>query len=167
MSDPAKKRRAWRGRLGIVTAAGLLAFGSVQARADPFAGLSGSWSGGGTIETSDGTRERIRCRATYEVAGAELQQQLRCASDSYRFEVESTVRYNKDAGLISGTWRETTREVGGRATGPARDGRLKARVEGPGFAADLEVVTQGDRQSVTIRADNADVTEVRVELRRG
>jgi hypothetical protein len=102
-------------------ATGFLALALGPAAADPFAGLAGSWSGGGTLTASDGTRERIRCRATYEVteAGVGLQQRLRCASDSYRFEVESDVRYNEGAGLISGTWRETTRDVGGRASGPA------------------------------------------------
>lgn len=141
----------------------------VSAAADPFTGLAGSWSGNGTLTSSDGTRERIRCRATYAVteAGLGLEQRLRCASDSYRFEVESDVRYNEGAGLISGTWRETTRDVGGRASGPARPGQLKLNVDGPGFAAQLEILTEGTRQKVTVRAENADVTEVLIDLNKG
>jgi len=38
----------------------------VHAQQAPFAGLPGSWSGSGSIELSDGSRERPRCRATYQ-----------------------------------------------------------------------------------------------------
>jgi hypothetical protein len=33
----------------------------------PFLGLSGSWSGAGTITMTNGATERIRCKATYAV----------------------------------------------------------------------------------------------------
>src|SRR5258708_18318306 len=63
------------------------------AQAGPFDGLRGSWAGGGTISLSDGSTERIRCRASYIVAGSgsELRQSLRCASDSYKFDLSSNV----------------------------------------------------------------------------
>lgn len=81
-----------------LTMAGILALSIVasspsnsQAQTAPFTGMAGSWSGSGTISMSDGSRERIRCRANYSVGsgGAALQQQLRCASDSYRFDLSS------------------------------------------------------------------------------
>ena len=85
-----------------------------QLRADPgpegpFFGLSGSWSGSGTITMSNGAAERIRCRATYAVngAGRALQQTLRCASDSYRLEISSNVV--SEGGALSGSWSEATR----------------------------------------------------------
>ena len=55
----------------------------------PFVGMSGSWSGAGTITMTNGATERIRCKAAYVVnaAGKVVQQTLRCASDSYRMEV--------------------------------------------------------------------------------
>jgi membrane associated rhomboid family serine protease len=34
-----------------------------HAESGPFAGLSGNWSGGGTVALAGGPRERIRCRA--------------------------------------------------------------------------------------------------------
>jgi len=135
--------------------------------ASPLDPLSGSWSGNGTILLSGGESERIRCRASYAVeGGTKMQQKLRCASDSYLFEVESAVSYNEAAGVITGTWKETTRNVGGRVSGPAREGRLLARVDGGTFTADMEVKTDGDKQTVTIRAVNADVTEVAIDLTR-
>ena len=36
-----------------------------HAQSGPFAGMAGSWSGGGTVTLDDGSTERIRCRATY------------------------------------------------------------------------------------------------------
>ena len=64
------------------------------AQSGPFSGMAGSWSGSGTITTSAGS-ERLRCRVRYVVTsgGATLQQDLRCASDSYRFDVRSDVTY--------------------------------------------------------------------------
>ncbi len=69
-----------------------------------FAGLGGNWSGTGTIFVADGGSERIRCRATYTV-GADnmtLQQNLRCASDSYKFELTTDIKSN--GSNVTGYW---------------------------------------------------------------
>src|SRR5258705_9723233 len=65
-----------------------------HAQQGPFAALSGGWSGGGSITLASGQRERLRCRANYNVGenGTRLQQSLRCASDSYRFDVNGNIR---------------------------------------------------------------------------
>ena len=139
-----------------------------QAQPGPFAGLSGSWAGSGTIGMSDGTRERIRCRASYVVGGdgSNLQQRLLCASDSYRFQLNSDVRHAD--GSISGSWSEATRGVGGSLSGIARASDIRARAEGPGFAANLSLATRGDRQSVSLRASGGgDISEVSIVLSRG
>jgi hypothetical protein len=54
---------------------------SASAFSSPFTAMSGSWSGSGTITTSDGNKERIRCRAKYDVdsGGSTLDLTLRCA----------------------------------------------------------------------------------------
>jgi hypothetical protein len=77
---------------------------SINAQSAPFAGMAGSWAGSGRIDLQDGTSERIRCRASYSVGGDGLsfQQQLRCASDSYKFDVNSNVQSH--GGSLSGTW---------------------------------------------------------------
>ncbi len=80
---------------------GLLGFAAlpapVQAFSSPFTAMSGSWSGSGTITTSNGNKERIRCRAKYDVdgAGSNLDLTLRCASDSYNFELQSNVAHKQ------------------------------------------------------------------------
>src|SRR3569832_2895241 len=50
----------------------------------PFAGMAGVWSGGGTVTLDDGSTERIRCRASYRVAGPSMDMTLTCASDAYK-----------------------------------------------------------------------------------
>lgn len=130
-----------------------------------FTGLSGAWSGGGTLTTSDGQTERLRCRATYAVqaAGDQLQQTLRCASDTYRFDISSNVESN-GGGAISGTWNESTRNVRGNLAGRARGGQIQAKVEAAGFSASLAVNTQGERQSVAIRSPGHELESVAVTL---
>jgi hypothetical protein len=138
-----------------------------QAQANPFAGLAGSWSGGGRIDLQNGTSERIRCRASYAVGGggSTLQQQLRCASDSYRFEVSSNVESR--AGSLSGSWSEMTRNVSGQISGRAAAGRIQARVDAGVFVADLTVNTSGNQQSVAIVPQGADIRAVAVTMRKG
>ena len=138
-----------------------------QGAASPFEGLSGSWSGNGTVALANGTSERIRCRATYAVGGSgrNLQQDLRCASDSYRIDLQSNVTY--EGGAISGTWSESTRNVAGNIAGRASAGQIQARADSPGFSASLGVVTQGNRQTVTIRAPGTQVEEVSIALQKG
>ena len=83
-----------------VAAAGLLALvalpSKVEAASGPFAALSGSWSGGGTITMSSGTKERIRCRAQYNVggSGSNVDLTLKCASDSFTFVLQSNASYS-------------------------------------------------------------------------
>src|SRR4051812_42764726 len=56
-----------------------------------FAGMAGNWSGGGTITLDDGSRERVRCRAGYQVAGPNMTMALTCASDAYKFNLGANV----------------------------------------------------------------------------
>ncbi len=144
-----------------------------QLRADPgpegpFFGLSGHWSGSGTITMSNGAAERIRCRATYAVngAGRALQQTLRCASDSYRLDISSNVV--SEGGALSGSWSEATRGVSGSISGRASGSSIVAYVAGAGFMARLDVRTQGNRQSVSIRPSaGTDVSAVSIALHKG
>ena len=61
------------------------------AQSSAFAGMAGTWSGPGTVTLDDGSNERIRCRATYKVAGASMDMSLTCASDAYKFNLLAAV----------------------------------------------------------------------------
>jgi hypothetical protein len=132
----------------------------------PFAALPGSWSGGGTISLASGANERIRCRATYQVGGGgqALQLSIRCASDSYNFDLAGNVVYQ--GGAITGTWSESTRGVNGTVSGRAGGEQIQAYAQGAGFSAGLSLATRGNRQSVVIRPSGADITSVSIALAR-
>ena len=153
--------------LSIAISITLMLFASVgHAETGPFAGLAGNWSGNGTISLGNGSRESIRCRARYSVSadGNGLQQSLRCASDSYRFEVSSTVESR--GGSLSGSWSEATRNVSGQISGRAAGGHIRARVDAGVFAADLTVNTSGNQQSVAIVPQGTDIRIVAVTMSR-
>ena len=67
--------------------------------------------------TSDGSKERIRCKANYRGSGGgnQLALTLRCASDSYKFDLSSNVTSSGDR--ISGNWSEASRNVNGSLQG--------------------------------------------------
>ena len=144
----------------------------VQGHADPGSrgpvfGLSGYWCGTGTVTMTNGATERIRCKATYTVneTGEAVQQTLRCASDSYRFEISSNV--TSESGSLSGSWAEATRRVSGNISGRASGAEIVVNVAGAGFTAHLDVRTQGDKQSVTIRPQaGTEVASVSIALRK-
>jgi len=103
-----------------IGAALMLSVSAGHAQSGPFTGFSGSWSGNGTVALSDGTIERIRCRASYNVngTGMGLKQSLRCASDSYKFELNTDVTSQGDR--ISGNWSEASRNIFGNLQGQLR-----------------------------------------------
>ena len=155
--------------LTVAAAAVLVGFaalpGTVQAFNSPFTAMSGSWSGSGTITTSSGNKERIRCRAKYDVngGGSSLGLMLRCASDSYNFELQSNVAHNN--GAVSGNWSENTRRVGGNIAGSARGNAISVRVSGV-ISATLGVSTNGNQQSISIQAPGTELQSVAISMNR-
>lgn len=137
-----------------------------HAQTGPFAGLEGAWSGTGTVLVGDNGSERIRCRANYTVAagGNTLQQSLRCASDSYRFDLASSVVSN--GGALTGTWSEATRNVSGDIQGRAAKGQFNAIVSAAGFTAALQMVARGNRQTISISSQSTELRGVQIVLAR-
>ena len=123
------------------------------AQSGPFAGMAGSWSGGGTVTLDDGSTERIRCRASYAVGagGNGLNLSLICASASYKFDLRGNVVAER--GVLSGNWSESSRGVNGTLQGRGAGGNFQVTASAPGFNAGISLVTRGNRQSVAIRAE--------------
>lgn len=121
-----------------------------HAQSAVFSDLAGKWAGNGSIQLEDGSTERIRCRATYNVSGPSLNQSLTCASDSYRFELRSNVAAKGNA--LSGSWSEVSRNVSGDLSGRAGNGRYDVTVSSPVFNANLALSVQGNKQTVQIRS---------------
>ena len=152
-----------------VAVAGLLLTGAgardARSEPGPFSALHGSWSGGGTMKKSNGASERIRCRSAFEMAGAaNLLLRLRCASDSYNFDLTANVIYQ--GGELSGSWQEATRNVNGgisgRSTGEGR--QVQAVAQAIGVTSTITLTTRGNHQSVLIVTPGAEVPEIAVSL---
>ena len=129
-----------------------LATSSVHAQSGPFAGMAGNWAGGGAITLDDGSKERIRCRASYSVAGINMTMTLTCASDSYRFVLQANVV--DQGGAVSGTWSESTRNASGTIQGRGGGGNFEVTASSGGFNASISLRTAGNRQSIAMRADS-------------
>ena len=160
--------RTTAGAAALALAMGfLLAQGGTQAVADgPFSTLAGSWSGGGHLTMSDGKRERLRCRASYSVGqdGDAVDISIRCASDSYKFDLSGYLRNNN--GAVSGQWSETNFNSAGTLNGRASGNNINAQAVGSTFSAGLSMTTSGDRQSVTIRPGVTEVRQVSLSFQR-
>ena len=139
-----------------------------QRAGSAFERLAGQWAGSGTIDLSNGTHETLRCRASYDVLAEShnLQLNIRCASDSYNFDLFSSATLSGHS--VSGTWSEATHSAAGTIAGTADGDRIQVHAESPGFAANMSLVTRGDRQSVLIRSPdpNANVRGATINLRR-
>ena len=122
------------------------------AQSSAFAGMAGTWSGPGTVTLDDGSSERIRCRSTYRVSGASMEMVLTCASDAYRFNLQAAVV--AAGGEVSGTWSETTRNVGGTIQGRGANGSFQVVVQSAGFNASIALRTAGNKQQIALRADS-------------
>jgi hypothetical protein len=137
---------------GSVGVALLLSVSASFAQSSPFASFNGAWSGNGTVSLSDGTTERIRCKAEYKIdgSGLGLKQSLRCASDSYKFELSSDVTSN--GSRITGNWSEASRKIFGDLQGTVGPGQIDVFVEANGFAANLTLRANGNKQTVQINS---------------
>jgi hypothetical protein len=137
-------------------------------RADPgaFNGYAGQWTGNGTITIANAGTERIRCKGTYIVnnGGNTLQLALRCASDSYRFDLNSDVTaYGEN---LNGSWTEASRNVNGSVSGRVSAGQVTALVQTNGYAANFSISTRGSKQSVHVTS-KGDLRDVTISLTKG
>lgn len=132
----------------------------------PFAGFEGAWAGTGTVALSDGSIEHIRCKANYKVngTGMGLKQKLDCASDSYKFDLTSDVTSNGER--ISGNWSEASRNIFGNLQGTAGGGQIEVFVEANGFAANLTLRTNGNKQTVQI-SSKGEIRGVNITMVKG
>jgi hypothetical protein len=136
------------------------------AAAGPFDNLSGSWSGSGVVSLREGAKERVRCKSNYVVksGGYNVQLDLICASDAYKFDMSSNIVMQGDT--LLGYWNESTHRVAGRIVGRANGGQIEVRAEGDTFTALLSVNTHGDKQSLVMSSPGSKVETVTIALNR-
>lgn len=151
---------------GAILALALSSGGYAQA-AGPFDRLPGEWAGHGSIDLTNGTREALKCKAKYTGGSDSVQIYIRCASDSYNFELRSTA--NVAGGVVSGTWSESPHGAFGTISGTASGESIRVKAEAGSFTANLNLTTHSERQTVTIRTANPDagIKGATINLRRG
>src|SRR5215207_4845184 len=153
-------------RTALLLASLTLPGAALAAPISPFTAMAGTWAGGGMISTTDGQQEQLRCRASYNVAGAgeQLRLNIRCASASYNFDLASDVNYR--GGAISGSWNESSRNASGTISGRASGDHVEAAARGDSFSAHLSLTTRGGRQTVSIQPQGGNITSVSLALNR-
>lgn len=129
-------------------------------------GLAGTWSGGGQLKLSDGRSERLTCRAFYSPreGGSGLGLALRCASQSYRIELRSSMRVA--GGRVSGTWEERSFNAGGAISGSAGSGSLHLAFSGT-MSGSMSVSYGASSQRVSITTGGAGLSSVSLSLSKG
>jgi hypothetical protein len=145
----------------------LLGFATLPAEAadNPFSVMVGQWNGKGTVTYASGTKERLTCRVRYDQNAEDtILQTLRCASDSYKFQINAFYR-NTD-GKLNGHWEELTLQVSGSISGSVTEGKITGDLHGPGFQASVLVDTKGNTQTVNIASENQDIRSVQVSVKR-
>jgi len=154
-------------RVAVFAAVMALAGAAQAQNSGPFDRLAGKWSGAGNLSIGNGSKERIRCRANYDVRGAGtfVRIELRCASDSYKFELQSDATYQN--GRVTGNWNERTRGAAGRLAGGVKGERIDVQVDGQSFSAVLTLTTRGEKQSISITAPlGSEMAEASITLNR-
>ena len=138
--------------IGLSSALATLA--SPVSAAGPFADFAGTWSGTGSVTSTDGAQEAIRCKATYAVK-----------SGGDALDIVSDVVAQD--GTLSGSWQETTRQIQGDVTGriPSPD-TFQASLRTPGGGLQLGARTNGKQQAITITSQGSDIRGANITLRR-
>lgn len=128
--------------------------------------LAGSWSGGGHIRLSDGRSERLTCRANYNPreGGSGLGLSLRCASQSYRIELRSSLRVA--GGRVSGSWEERSFNAAGSISGTASSGSLLMSFSGT-MSGSMSVSYGSSSQRVSIKTGDGGLSSVSLSLSKG
>lgn len=121
----------------------LCAWPAESASKNPFDQLKGYWSGSGTITPINGKAEKVSCKVTYNVTGAKVSQNIRCAGTDYKFNTASKLTYT--AGKISGSWNENTYDAAGGVTGTASGNTVHARISGDKFSGRMSISIRGGR----------------------
>lgn len=139
--------------------------GAAEAQEAGFNALNGDWRGSGTLQRQNGVTERIRCEANYRTSSADrLKQSLRCRSDQTEFSLAANLALNGRE--IIGDWTETKRNARGSLRGRLSPGVLQGQVDGPGFAANVQIRFAGNQQNVSIRSAGQEMTNLSMVLTR-
>ena len=136
---------------------------AASALADPIPGLSGYWSGSGSIALSNGKTERVKCQVLYRSESAgHISQTMRCASADYN--INSLAELTVSGSKVTGTWEEKTYAAKGAVDGRYGGDTFSLSIQGANFTASMSVTLSNCRQSVTITPSGLEVSRISITL---
>lgn len=128
----------------------------------------------GAVKLTNGGTEQVKCVATYFIteagssfiteAGSSLDQNLRCASASYR--IDAKANYSVSVNSVSGSWEEQTHSAKGVVAGNVTDNLFKLRVKGDTFTASMTMSSSECKQSISITPQGLNVDSISIGLRK-
>jgi hypothetical protein len=152
-------------RLAVAAAvAAVLATAAAKAASANFAPLLGAWKGRGEVRLEGGTTEAISCNAYYTAkdGGNGLGLAIRCASQSYKIELRSSL--TSQGNQVSGSWEERNFNAVGNVTGRATPGNISLQIDGGGLAGSMSIATEGANQTVSISTSGTQLRGVSIKL---
>ncbi len=133
----------------------------------PFEKLAGRWVGEGRFGVRDGNTEAVKCRVNYILAGdgRELKQTIRCASAGGNVEIQSVVTHIN--GMISGTWKELVRDMGGEVRGAVTPRGFRVAVTGETLKANMDIILVNAKQVIEIQFIESNLIGLTLILEKG
>lgn len=157
----------------VVTAVALVTIGAFAAAnsagavgADAVKVLAGRWSGWGAVTHSSGQSEQVKCVATYFVKaeGGELEQNLRCASASYK--IDASAQLTIDGEKVKGRWEERANSAKGEVSGRVTGGGFNLNIQGDNFTAAMAVSASTCKQSINIAPEGFSISKIAIGLQK-
>lgn len=138
----------------------------VPAQAASLTEMAGRWSGWGSVKLTNGATEQVKCIATYFVkdSGSSLDQNLRCASASYKIDAKANFSVNGTS--VVGSWEERTHSAKGDVAGKLTDNGFNLSVTGETFSALMTMTSSKCKQSISIKPEGLDVNSISIGLRK-
>lgn len=126
-------------RFGILALAALPVVAFVgPTEAEPAAGLSGSWSGGGWVSFANGSKEKARCRAHYSGSGGAYSVTATCATASGKASQTAKV-YKVSGSSYKGSFVNSEYNVRGSIRVSVKGNTQSVSLNGDGASAQLSL----------------------------
>ena len=114
-----------------------------------------------------GLSDRLTCRITYvRSEPTHLRQSIRCQSKNLKLEIKTKI-VDFPRGEITGEWRDRIYDIAGRIRGRIYGNVIRAAVSGRSLNASLNVVLDGNRQTIELIPRNSMIRSMRIKLARG
>lgn len=124
----------------------------------------GKWRGGGKVVQFSGEKEDIRCRANNSGGGSSLMISLTCASPSYKFAAQGSLKASGSS--VTGNWSITDPAKSGSLSGSTSGNVINASLSGAGASAQVTVSVGDGSLSITFSLDSGNVKSITMLLRK-